>query len=161
MKKTKQSKETKKDDQKNLYLRTIADLENYKRRTESEKKNWTDQAKAELLGELLPLLDNLSLMSEHTPEELKENPWVKGVDIVFNQIESTLQEQGIEKILPQKGSNFDPAFQEAISVEPSELPEGSIVKVQKPGYKIKEKIIRAAQVVTSSGANQRGYHARN
>ena len=63
-------------DYQQLWQRTMADFENYKRRTDSDKKNWTDQAKIEMLSKILPLLDNLTLMAEHTPEDLKDNSWV-------------------------------------------------------------------------------------
>lgn len=151
MKKTKKSQDIKQDDFQKLYLRVSADFENYKKRTESDKKNWTDQAKIDLLSQIIPLLDNLTLMTHHTPEELKENGWVKGVDIIVGQIETTLSDQNIVKIAPEIGSAFDPNNHEAIAVEPSDLPEESIVRIQKPGYKIGDKIIRAAQVITSSG----------
>lgn len=150
IKKTKKAAPKPENDFRSLYLRVSADFENYKRRTESDKKNWTDQAKIDLLSEMMPLLDNLTLMADHTPPELKENAWVKGVDLIVGQIENTLAEQGIEKINPEVGQAFDPQTQEAIATEPSDLPESSIVKVQKPGYKIGDKLIRAAQVITSA-----------
>ena len=147
-KKIKQTKEES-EDYKALWQRTYADFDNYKKRTEADKKNWTDQAKIELLLKILPLLDNLALMANHVPQELKNDSWVKGVEIVVNQIESTLSEVGIEKIVANESEIFSPEIHEAISAEESELPEGNIVKMQKPGYKINDKVIRPAQVIVS------------
>ena len=151
MKKKTKPSEDKTEDYKMLWQRTLADFDNYKKRTEADKKNWTDQAKIEMLGKILPLLDNLTLMANHTPDELKENSWVKGVDIVVGQIESTLLEEGISQIKPNENDKFDPTFHEAVSMIPSDFDEGNIVKINKPGYKIGEKVIRTSQVIVSSG----------
>jgi len=132
------------------WQRCQADFDNYKRRTEVEKADWADQAKIELMHNLLPILDNLVLMSEHQPAELKENAWVQGVSLIAKQIESALQNEGIEKIIPRIGDDFDPNTQEAVSaIENKKFKSGKIVKVQKPGYKIGDKLIRPAHVITS------------
>lgn len=134
----------------NLFLRTMADFENYKRRVEADKSNWTDSAKIDFMHALLPVLDNLVLMTEHQPEDLKDNSWVQGVSLIAKQIEETLQSEGIEKIIPIVGEDFNPNTEEAVSaLEDKKYKPGQIVKVQKPGYKISDKIIRVAQVITS------------
>ncbi|MFH1855036.1 MAG: nucleotide exchange factor GrpE [bacterium] len=132
------------------WQRCQADFDNYKRRVETEKAIWSDQAKIELMQSLLPILDNLVLMSKHQPAELKENAWVQGVSLIAKQIESALENEGIEKIIPKIGDDFDPNIQEAVSaIENKQIKSGKIVKVQKPGYKIGDKLIRPAHVITS------------
>ena len=139
------------DDHKTLWLRTLADFENFKKRTSNEKASWTSEAKIDLLSKILPLLDNLALLATHKPAELEDNAWAKGVDLIAKQIEQTLEDEGISVIAPIQGEVFDPNFHEAISIEKSDLGEGLIVKAHKNGYKINDKIIRPAQVVTSQG----------
>lgn len=135
---------------KNLLQRTLADFENYKKRVESEKAVWTNSAKAEIVENLLPVMDNLVLMVNHKPAELKDNSWAEGVELVAKQIEESLLNEGIEKITPEVGEIFDPSIHEAVSVEEDKkIPSGHIVKMQKPGYKIGNKIIRVSQVITA------------
>lgn len=132
------------------WQRCQADFNNYKRRMETEKAIWSDQGKIELIQSLLPILDNLVLMSEHQPAELRENAWAQGVSLIAKQIESALENEGIEKIIPKIGDGFDPNTQEAVSaIENKQIKSGKIVKVQKPGYKIGDKLIRPAHVITS------------
>jgi molecular chaperone GrpE len=137
-------------DYKNLFQRTLADFENYKRRVETEKSVWTQVAKSDLIEKLLPILDNLVLMIDHKPEDLKDNSWAQGVELVAKQIDESLQDEGIEKIIPRQNEQFNPILHEALSVEENqEVKSGHIVRMQKPGYKIGDKIIRVAQVITS------------
>jgi len=146
----KQHQKPDKTDYKTLYLRCLADFENFRKRTENEKASWTDEAKIDFLFNILPVLDNLVLIAEHQPKELKENAWAKGVELVAKQIETTLEEQGIEKINPKPADDFDPNFHEAIEAqENKKIKPGKIISVQKPGYKIDSKLIRAAKVITS------------
>ena len=133
-----------------LFQRTLADFENYKKRVESEKAIWTDQAKIDFMHALLPVLDNLVLMTEHQPTELKDNSWAQGVSLISKQIEETLKNESIDKIIPISGDDFDPNMHEAVgAIEDKTVDRGKIAKVQKPGYKIGNKVIRVAQVVTS------------
>jgi molecular chaperone GrpE len=135
---------------KNLLQRTLADFENYKKRIESEKALWTNSAKAEIVENLLPVMDNLVLMVNHKPAELQDNSWAQGVELVAKQIEESLLDEGIEKITPEVNEKFDPNLHEAISAtEDKKVQSGHIVKMQKPGYKIGDKIIRVAQVITA------------
>lgn len=147
------AKHTKHQDQtdyKILCQRTLADFENYKKRVEAEKAIWTDQAKIDFLHKLLPVLDNLVLMANHQPEDLKDNSWAQGVALVSKQIEDTLAEEGVEKIEASAGDDFDPNYHEAVGVEENKrIAFGKITKLQKPGYKIGDKIVRVAKVLTS------------
>jgi molecular chaperone GrpE len=89
-------------------------------------------------------------MIDHKPEDLKDNSWAQGVELVAKQIDESLQDEGIEKIIPRQNEQFNPILHEALSVEENqEVKSGHIVRMQKPGYKIGDKIIRVAQVITS------------
>jgi len=132
------------------WQRTQADFENYKKRIEAEKKSWTDAARREFLSEILPILDNLHLTAVNVPEKLKSDNWVKGALIAITQIEQKLSELGIEKIAPAKGTAFDPNVHEAVRTENAKgIKPLHIIKVERPGWKIGEILIRPAQVVVT------------
>lgn len=133
------------------WQRTQADFENYKKRVEQDKANWSREAKLEVLEKILPILDNLHLAAIHTPNELKENQWVQGINHIAKQIESNFTELGVEKITPNVGDKFDHTIHEAVSTEQSEkYPEDSILEIKSAGYKVEGILIRPAKVVVSS-----------
>lgn len=136
------------------WQRCQADFDNFKKRTTAEKAIWQEEAKIDFLNEMLPILDNLSLMSKSTPAEISENPWVQGVIIICKQIDEALAEMGIEKIEPAVNDKFDHNFHDAISSEESQEVEADhIIKTLKPGYKSEHRIIRPAVVITSNKKN--------
>lgn len=133
------------------WQRTQADFENYKKRVEQDKASWSREAKLEVLEKILPILDNLHLATIHTPNELKENQWVQGINHIAKQIENSFIELGIEKIAPNAGEKFDHTIHEAVSTEQSKkFPEDSILETKSAGYKVEGILIRPAKVVVSS-----------
>jgi len=134
------------------WQRCQADFDNFKKRTVAEKAIWQEEARIDFLHEMLPVLDNLSLMSKSRPAEIEENPWVQGVVIICKQIDDALSEMNVEKIEPNANDVFDHNLHDAISSEKSrDVESDHIIKTLKPGYKIGERVIRPAVVVTSSG----------
>jgi len=132
------------------WQRTQADFENYKKRVEQDRANWSREAKIEVLDKILPILDNLHLASAHTPNELKENQWVQGINHIAKQIENNFDELGIEKIVPDPGNKFDHTIHEAVSTEQSKkYPEDSILETKYAGYKVEGILIRPAKVIVS------------
>lgn len=132
------------------WLRTQADFENYRRRVDQEKTNWTDDAKAEMLSQVMPILDNLSIAINHAPEKSDSADWISGIVYIGKQLNETLDAIGIERIDPASGDVFDPSTQEAIgTAESKEIASGCIMKTETVGYKIKNKIIRPAKVLVA------------
>ncbi len=130
------------------WQRTQADFDNYKRRCDADKANWTNQAKIKVFEQILPVLDNLVLASEHAPQ--KPNEWEIGILHIAKQIEQTIFELGIKKISPKVGENFDINYHEAVAtIEDKKAAPNSIVKVQSHGYILGDKLIRAAKVVVA------------
>jgi len=134
------------------WQRTQADFENYKKRTEEDKANWSRSTKVEVLEKILPILDNLTLAATHTPEELKDNSWALGINHISKQIEDSFGELGIEKVSPKPSDKFDHTIHEAVSVQESKIiPEDSIIKTEMDGFKIEGVLTRPAKVVVSKG----------
>jgi len=132
------------------WQRTAADFENYKKRVEAEKKSWGDEAKIEAAEKILPIADNFSLAVSHLPQENKDSQWVQGIILIAKQIETVLQELGAEKISVEKGAQFNPLLHEARQTKKvKNASPGTIVKIEKPGYKLADKIIRPARVIVA------------
>lgn len=130
------------------WQRTQADFENYKKRVESEKQRWQEDAKIDVFYHLLPLLDNISLALKHMPKSIEKEPWVQGIVHIGRQIDQELAELGVEKIVVQVGDIFDHNLHDAIETKSDKsYNNDQIIEVRFGGYRIGDKIIRPAKVV--------------
>lgn len=124
-------------------MRTAAEFDNYKKRTEREKLSVAEFAKAGLIKQLLPILDNIdrAASADHDSAD-----YIKGIEMIVKQFESIASNLGIEEIA-KPGDQFDPNFHEAVMhVEDDTLGENVIADVLQKGYKIGDTVIRAAMV---------------
>lgn len=131
-------------DQKNdLLLRTAAEFDNFKKRTEREKMTVAEFAKAGLIKQLLPILDNI----DRAAATDKTNPdYIKGIEMIVKQFESIASNLGIVEIAAV-GDTFNPELHEAVMhVEDENFGENVIAEVLQKGYKIGDTVIRAAMV---------------
>lgn len=135
------------------YLRAVADLENFRRRTTREKEELRQFAAARVLEDLMPVMDNLALALKAARQPGAElGALVGGVDMVLTQLKTALANHGLKEIDPA-GQNFDANFHEAVSTLPSpEVPEGHVLTVVRTGYSLNGRLLRPATVVVSSGA---------
>lgn len=117
--------------------RALADYQNLERRVEQERKLLSQLSAALLIEKLLPVLDNLENAQKHLADE--------GLEIVIKQLKDVLTSEGIAEIQAE-GRQFDPKLHEATEVTEGEN-DNVVVKVTRKGYKINDKVIRAAQVV--------------
>lgn len=132
--------------------RVTADYENFRRRTEEERRNLIAMAQAHTLLELTPIIDNFRRATTHLPAELQNNNWVTGVLYVEKQLEQICAEIGLEKI-KTVGLPFDPALHEAIETEPSDSQPANHITVElEGGYVFKGKVLKPAKVKVSSGS---------
>ena len=130
------------------HARAVADLQNYRRRTE---ERWEERARsqlAETIARCLPPLDNLGLALASVDAELADHPWVDGVRMVRQNFREMLASAGVEEI-GGEGEAFDPQVQEALTFGPG--PEGAVVVLVREGYRIGDYVLRPAQVVVGSG----------
>ena len=136
-------------DQKDKYLRLLADFENFRRRTAKEKIEFLEQANAKLILELLPVLDDFerAAKSMEAPETSIES--VKnGITLVYGKFLKSLERQGLMPI-HSNGEVFDVEKHEAITQipAPTEDMKGKIVDTVEKGYTLGEKVVRFAKVV--------------
>ncbi len=140
------------DDYLELAKRTKADFENFRKRMAAEVQAATGRGKAELLREVVPVLDDLERALQAAgidPEGDSPDGLTHGVLLVFRGLRETLQRNGIEAVDP-RGEKFDPQSQEALSTLPTEGVEpGTVVEVMQKGYRLGEQLIRPARVVVS------------
>ena len=113
------------------------------------------RAAESLLGELLPVLDNLERALDAS-EHHEEAQVAEGVQLVKQQLVDLLTKRGLEAIDAEPGAPFDPHVHEALSHQPSEHPEGSIAAVWQRGYRVGSRVVRPARVVVSSGPQVQG-----
>ena len=124
-------------------LRTAAEFDNFKKRTEREKASVAEFAKAGLIKQLLPILDNIDRASAADHDSAD---YIKGIEMIVKQFETIASNLGIEEIA-KAGDQFDPNFHEAVMhVEDENLGENVIADVLQKGYKIGDTVIRAAMV---------------
>ena len=132
-----------------LAMRTAAEYDNYRKRCVKERDEFTRYATRGLLEELLPIVDNFEMGMQMAEAEKGSMIYV-GMEMVRKQLVDFMAAQGVEKIETRVGDAFDHNIHEAIQSEPSEQEEGSIVRIVRPGYRLKGKLLRAVNVVTAA-----------
>ncbi len=134
-----------------LAMRTQADFENYKKRCAREKDDAIKYANTSLLDKLLPIIDNFELGLAAAKEQGEQSPIYSGMNLVLKQLNDFLIDNGLQPI-DAVGQKFDPNLHEAIAHEPSDtVPDHVVTKQTRRGYKFKDRLLRPAAVVVSSG----------
>ena len=134
------------------YLRAVADLENFRRRSVREKEELRLFAASRVLEDLLPVLDNLSLaVAAARQPRASLDALTGGVEMVGQQLKTALVAHGLKEINPV-GQPFDPHQHEALSHEASAtVPVEHVVSVVRNGYSLNGRLLRPAAVVVSNG----------
>lgn len=137
---------------KDAAARATADLDNYRKRIAREKLEAIQYANRGLLEQLLPIIDNFEMGLKAAESSGGGGSVIlQGMTMVRKQLEDFLAEQGVETI-PSDGVAFDPNLHEALKQEPHPtLPEGHIASTLRRGYRLRDRVLRAANVVVSSG----------
>ena len=137
-------------DWKDRYARAMADFDNFRKRTARDREDLVKSAAADVIKEILPTVDNLALALEKAKDKA-DDPFVAGVKLVYDGLLKSLANQGATP-LDSVGEPFDANFHEALAQLPSpEVEEGVIMNEVKRGWLLNGKLLRAAQVVVSSG----------
>lgn len=126
--------------------RVQAEYVNYRRRVERDRTVQRDRTVGELLSTLMPVLDDLHAARQ--AGDLEDGPFAA----IAKKLETILDQQGLERI-DEVGAGFDPNVHEAVMQQPhQEIPADHVAVVLRPGYRHGERVLRAAQVIVSSGA---------
>ena len=131
---------------KDRYMRTLAEYENYRKRTEKEKADIYTYAVKDVMTKMLPILDNLERGLAVIPEESKADPVAEGMDKICKQFQKTLQDIGVKPI-EAEGKEFDPNLHNAVMhVEDENLGENVVAEELQKGYTYKESVVRHSMV---------------
>ncbi len=137
-----------------LALRSQADFDNYTKRAAREKQEAIKYANSSLLDRLIAIVDNFELGLAAAKSESEQSPILDGMSMVLKQLTDFLAENGLQPI-DAEGQKFDPNLHEAIAHEPNEqVPEGTILRQMRRGYRLKDRLLRPSSVVVSSGAER-------
>jgi len=132
------------------YIRLMADFDNYRKRQAREREDYIKRSNERLLGDILPVVDNLELALQkiNDPEE----PFARGVRLVYDQFQGVLKRCGLTPI-EAKGAVFNPDLHEALSYIPSPtVPANQVIDQFRCGWDLSGHLMRAAQVIVSSGS---------
>lgn len=148
--KAKKEKKDKKDAQieelTDKYKRTMAEFDNFRKRTEKEKTQMYEVGAKEVIEKILPIIDNFERGFATLSEEEKENPFVDGMDKVYKQLTKTLEEIGVKPI-EAVGQEFNPDFHNAVMRgEDEELGENIISEEFQKGYLYRDTVVRHSMV---------------
>lgn len=148
------NEETAKKDKKDLlidelndkYKRTMAEFDNYRKRTEKEKSAMYEIGAKDIIEKILPVVDNFERGFKTLSEEDKANPFVDGMDRVYKQLMTTLEEAGV-KAIEAVGSEFDPNYHNAVMhVEDENFGDNTVCEEFQKGYTYRDSVVRHSMV---------------
>jgi molecular chaperone GrpE len=125
--------------------RERADAVNLRRRHDADMANLKNHVKSGVVRDLLPVIDNFERALKHTPDDLKDNDYVKGVQGIVKQFEKTLGDVGVERI-KTVGEEFDPRYHEAVAMEEGDGEREIVSEELQSGYRLGDDVIRHAMV---------------
>lgn len=135
-------------DTKDQLLRVTAEYANFRKRSEKEKSESFSFATAKAVGEILPAIDNLERALSNESEDF--DGLKKGVQMTYDGLMNAFEKLGVTAF-GEVGDNFDPNFHNAFShIEDENLGENVIATVYQKGYKINDKVVRPAMVITAN-----------
>ena len=132
------------------WQRARAELDNYRKRMARERTEWEASIKGNVILSLLPALDDFDLALANLPDDISGHEWVSGVVLVHRKLCGQLEALGLSEI-DTVGQSFDPMLHEAVTHEKSEAHQsGEIIDVMRKGYRLGDRVIRAAMVRVAS-----------
>ena len=163
MTKHEKTKEVKKEDKKNVkgkecnkdqkiceltdsLQRMQAEFENYKKYNEKKNVEFAKYAKADIIDKLLPIMDSFEMALKHTE---KKEEFIKGVEMIFSEIFTMLEKEGLRKI--GADGKFNPDYHEVLIKEESDKEEDTILEELQKGYMLNDKVLRYTKVKVSKG----------
>jgi molecular chaperone GrpE len=136
-----------------MALRTAAEYDNYRKRCVKDREDFTKYANRSLLEELLPVIDNFEMGMQMAQQDTSSMIYI-GMSMVQKQLADFLSSQGVEAIECAPGQEFDHNVHEAIMSEPSDQPEGSIIRILRKGYNLRGRLLRPVNVVTAAAKEE-------
>jgi molecular chaperone GrpE len=131
------------------YVRQVAELDNFKKRSAREREETARYANENLVRDLLPVIDNLERAITHASSGGNGKPLLEGVDMVLKGFLDILSKHGVQPV-PAVGLAFDPAQHDALAqVESAEHPPNTVIEQHQKGYLLRDRLLRPALVTVS------------
>jgi len=141
------------EENRDRWIRSVAELENYKKRMLQERSNLLKYRNEEVLRDFLPVLDNMERALAHCDETGRSDSLSEGVCLVVGMFRDILDRYGVKEI-KAKGEPFDPHLHEAIARVPGgNNPVNTVIEELEKGYMYQDRLLRPAKVVVSAGGN--------
>ena len=131
-------------------LRAVADLENVRRRSETERIQTLEYANEQLLKQILPVVDDFARSIESGGSTRDFESFYKGIELIQSNLTKLLERIGVRRMDPV-GQPFDVHLHEAIMRQPSDAEEDTVIAVVEPGYTYHDRVLRHAKVIISAG----------
>ena len=145
-KKKKDKKDEKIEELTDRVKRQMAEFDNFRKRTEKEKSQMYEIGAKDIIEKILPVVDNFERGIAAVPEEEKSNPFAEGMEKIYKQLMTTLEEIGVKPI-EAVGQEFDPDFHNAVMhVEDEEVGENIITEEFQKGYLYRDSVVRHSMV---------------
>lgn len=126
--------------------RQMAEFDNFRKRTEKEKSQMYEIGAKDVVDKILPVVDNFERGLAAIPEDNKENPFELGMDKIYKQLMTTLEEIGVKPI-EAVGKEFDPEFHNAVMhIEDEELGDNIVAEELQKGYMYRDSVVRHSMV---------------
>jgi len=130
---------------KEQFLRAVADFDNYRKRIERERRELSEYAAADVLLELLPIIDNFERALQ-APAGGDSEAVTRGIELIHKQMLDLLRKRGVT-LIDALGADFDPNVHQAVIHEPSDdHREGEVMQELQRGYKLGDRLLRPAMV---------------
>jgi len=143
--------ERERDNYKDLLLRRTAEFENFRKRTERDRLAQTEAAAADLVAELLPLMDDLERALQAEAGSEAAEAYRRGVELIHRQLSEVLRKRGVKPI-EALGADFDPHYHQAVSHEPAPgRRDGEILEEYRRGYMLGDRLLRPSMVKVAKG----------
>ena len=128
------------------YQRCLAEFDNFRKRTEKEKSAMFETGAKSVIEKILPIVDNFERGLAMVPQEKREDPFVSGMDHIYRQLLTELENLGVKPI-EAVGKEFDPGFHNAVmQVESQEYESGTVAQELLKGYTYRESVVRHSMV---------------
>jgi molecular chaperone GrpE len=135
---------------KDQLLRKVADFDNFKRRMEAESASLFRYAKADIIQELLPVVDDFERSLKLARDRRESEAFAKGVELIYQKLTRFLQAQGVKEI-ESLGKEFDVQYHDALLQVPrTDVPSHVVIEVVDKGYMLNDRVLRHAKVVVST-----------
>jgi molecular chaperone GrpE len=143
--------ERERDNFKDLLLRRTAEFENFRTRTDRERLAQSEAAAADLMSELLPLVDDLDRALQAEAGSEGADAYRRGVELIHRQLSDVLRKRGV-KAIDALGADFDPHYHQAVSYEPAEgRRDGEIIEEYRRGFTLGDRLLRPSMVKVAKG----------